>query len=293
MMLQAGLVLEGGGMRGVYTAGVLDFFLDKELDFARVYGISAGACNALRYLSRDRGAYVQITKQFCNDPRYCGMRSLLTTGSLFNWDFAFYEIPEKHVPYSYDTFHNSPMKLYVGATDCTTGRCSWFTQADGYDLIGCSIASSSMPLVSPMQQLRDPESGQLRRYLDGGIADSIPVERAAQDGLPLVVVLTRNEGYQKKKNPMLPMMRVKYRRYPRLVEAMEHRHEVYNASLARCREMEQAGQAVIIRPTEPMEIGRVEHDTEKLQKAYENGYADAQAAYERILSLCAPEQEQA
>ena len=119
--------MEGGGFRGVYTAGVLDFFMEKQAMFASIYGISAGACNALSYLSQDKGRYVAIAKRFCNDPRYVGMRQLLTKGSIFNWQFSFYEIPEKYVPFDYDTFYASPMELRVGATDCESGECHWFS----------------------------------------------------------------------------------------------------------------------------------------------------------------------
>ena len=114
--------MEGGGFRGVYTAGVLDFFIDRKAMFSSVYGISAGACNALNYLSQDRGRYIEIAKRFCNDPRYMGVGQLLKTGSIFNWQFSFYEIPERYISYNYDTFYASPMHLKVGATDCATGR---------------------------------------------------------------------------------------------------------------------------------------------------------------------------
>ena len=127
MLYQGALILEGGGFRGVYTAGVLDFFMEKQAMFASIYGISAGACNALSYLSQDKGRYVAIAKRFCNDPRYVGMRQLLTKGSIFNWQFSFYEIPEKYVPFDYDTFYASPMELRVGATDCESGECHWFS----------------------------------------------------------------------------------------------------------------------------------------------------------------------
>ena len=160
MLYQGALILEGGGFRGVYTAGVLDFFMEKQAMFASIYGISAGACNALSYLSQDKGRYVAIAKRFCNDPRYVGMRQLLTKGSIFNWQFSFYEIPEKYVPFDYDTFYASPMELRVGATDCESGECHWFSnRQQGDDVIADSIASSSMPLLSPMKVIGGKRRG--------------------------------------------------------------------------------------------------------------------------------------
>ena len=162
--------MEGGGFRGVYTAGVLDFFIDRKAMFSSVYGISAGACNALNYLSQDRGRYIEIAKRFCNDPRYMGVGQLLKTGSIFNWQFSFYEIPERYIPYDYDTFYASPMCLKVGATDCATGRCHWFSRENGDDLIRDSIASSSMPLLAPMQEIagRQAVSGRRHCRFDSG-----------------------------------------------------------------------------------------------------------------------------
>lgn len=280
MLYQGALILEGGGFRGVYTAGVLDFLMEKQAMFASVYGISAGACNALSYLSQDKGRYVAIAKRFCNDPRYMGMRQLATKGSIFNWQFSFYEIPEKYVPFDYDTFHASPMELQVGATDCKSGECHWFSNRRGDDVIEDAIASSSMPLLSRMKVI----DGQ--PYLDGGVADSIPVRRAYADGWHRqLIVLTQNEGYIKKPNPMMSMIRLRYRNYPNLCKAMEHRHINYNESQRFAKELEQKGQAVVLRPSKPMVLHRIEHDTDKLQAAYENGYEDAKAAWGRIEQL--------
>lgn len=281
-LYQGALILEGGGFRGVYTAGVLDFFMDQGITFSDVYGISAGACNALSYLSQDRGRYVKIAKQFCNDPRYMGLRQLLRTGSIFNWQFSFYEIPEKYVPFDYDTFYASPMHLKVGATDCQSGKCHWFSNRGGDDVIACSIASSSMPLLAPMQKI-----GQ-GKYLDGGIADSIPVKQAFADGCEKqVIVLTQNRGYVKKPNSMMPLIRRRYKQYPNLCKAMEQRHLDYNESVHFAQQLEQQGKAVIICPSKPMVLHRIEHNTDKLQAAYENGYEDAQAAFDRIQQLFA------
>lgn len=253
MLYQGALILEGGGFRGVYTAGVLDFFMEKQAMFASIYGISAGACNALSYLSQDKGRYVAIAKRFCNDPRYVGMRQLLTKGSIFNWQFSFYEIPEKYVPFDYDTFYASPMELRVGATDCESGECHWFSN---------------------------------RQQGDDVIADSIPVRRAYEDGWhKQVVVLTQNEGYVKKPNQMMPLIRRRYRDYPNLCRAMENRHLNYNESQQFAKELERKGQAVVIRPSKPMVLHRIEHNVDKLQAAYENGYEDAKAAWSRIEQL--------
>ncbi len=283
-MYHGALVLEGGGFRGVYTAGVLDFFMEKNLMFSNVYGISAGACNALNYLSQDKGRYILVAKEYCNDPRYMGVRQLLKTGSFFNWDFSFYQIPQKYIPFHYDVFYTSSMNLLVGATDCADGVCRWFSNQNGDDIVQASIASSSMPLLSPMQKIGN------REYLDGGIADSIPIHQAQKDGNEKqVIVLTRNQGYQKKPNSLMPLIRHKYKSYPKLCEAMEKRHLKYNESLNLAQELEQQGKAVVIRPSRPMELKRIEHDVTKLQAAYENGYQDAKDAYAAIQCLFSQE----
>lgn len=162
-LYQGALILEGGGFRGVYTAGVLDYLMDQNIQFSDVYGISAGACNALNYLSQNRGRYIKVAKEYCNDPRYMGIKQLVKTGSIFNWQFSFYEIGEKYVLFDYDTFYASPMHLWVGATDCESGDCHWFSNQNGDDMLRSSIASSSMPLLSVIQQIGG------RKYLDGGL----------------------------------------------------------------------------------------------------------------------------
>lgn len=173
------------------------------------------------------------------------------------------------------------MELRVGATDCESGECHWFSnRQQGDDVIADSIASSSMPLLSPMKVIGG------KRYLDGGVADSIPVRRAYTDGwYKQVVVLTQNEGYVKKPNQMMPLIRRRYRDYPNLCRAMENRHLNYNESQQFAKELEQKGQAVVIRPSKPMVLHRIEHNVDKLQAAYENGYEDAKAAWSRIEQL--------
>ena len=272
--------MEGGGFRGVYTAGVLDFFIDRKAMFSSVYGISAGACNALNYLSQDRGRYIEIAKRFCNDPRYMGMGQLLKTGSIFNWQFSFYEIPERYIPYDYDTFYASPMCLKVGATDCATGRCHWFSRENGDDLIRDSIASSSMPLLAPMQEIAG------RQYLDGGIADSIPVRFFESIGYKRnLIVLTQPKGFVKKKNKMLPAIRARYLRYPAFVEAVADRHERYNETLDHIAMLEQTGKAFVIRPPIPLEIGSMERDPVQLRRVYETGRAVAEIQVDKIAAF--------
>jgi len=279
-LFHGALILEGGGFRGVYTAGVLDFFIDRKAMFSSVYGISAGACNALNYLSQDRGRYIEIAKRFCNDPRYMGVGQLLKTGSIFNWQFSFYEIPERYIPYDYDTFYASPMCLKVGATDCATGRCHWFSRENGDDLIRDSIASSSMPLLAPMQEIAG------RQYLDGGIADSIPVRFFESIGYKRnLIVLTQPKGFVKKKNKMLPAIRARYLRYPAFVEAVADRHERYNETLDHIAMLEQTGKAFVIRPPIPLEIGSMERDPVQLRRVYETGRAVAEIQVDKIAAF--------
>ena len=262
--------MEGGGFRGVYTAGVLDFFIDRKAMFSSVYGISAGACNALNYLSQDRGRYIEIAKRFCNDPRYMGVGQLLKTGSIFNWQFSFYEIPERYIPYDYDTFEKYPGKAYSVVTNIETGHAEYPLIENVFEQMDTLRASASLPFVSKPVAVGDG------LYLDGGIVDSIPFEAMRTLGYDrLVVVLTRDGSYRKGPMPSLPID-LWYGKYPALQQRLRCRHEAYNQSLDRLRQLEQDGVAKVIRPRRPIEMGRLERDPAVLQRVYDQGYAGGQ-----------------
>lgn len=281
-MIHKGLVLEGGGMRGLYTAGVLDFFLEKGMIFDYVIGVSAGACNAVSYISRQKGRNKIVNTAFVDDWRYMSLKSLVKNGSLFGMDFIFDEIPNRKVPFDFETFNSSPVIFKIGVTDCTTGKPLYFDKEDIDRKFTVLRASSSLPLVSPIVKFKG------YHLLDGGITDPIPVRQAITDGYQkTVIVLTRNRGYQKEpiSHPLRLLLEKKYRDYPGLIEAMINRYKIYNETLDYIDELEHRGQAVVIRPSEKLEVDRFEKNAEKLIALFDQGFEDASAAYELSFSL--------
>lgn len=283
MTQRVGLVLEGGGMRGLYTAGVLDCFLDQGITFPYIVGVSAGACNAASYLSQQRGRNLRMNTVYTKDKRYLSMRNLVTKGSIFGMDMLFDIIPNQLDPFDYDAFKAYDGTFLVGATDCLTGEAVYYTlhdlKAQGYLPLQ---ASSSLPLVA---KIVDYEG---RHLLDGGIADPIPIRRSVADGNTRhVVVLTQHRAFVKEPSSSMPLVRRKYRHYPGICAAMEQRHTVYNDTRAYIRELERTGQAVVLCPQEPVGISRFEKDEGKLKALYQCGYDDAAAQLEAIRALFA------
>ncbi|HML48862.1 MAG TPA: patatin family protein [Clostridia bacterium] len=280
-MTDAGLILEGGGMRGLYTAGVLDYLLDAKLYFPWVYGVSAGACHGASYVSRQRGRAVRTVLDFLHDRHYASFHSLLTTGDFFGVDMIYRKIPDELLPFDYDAYAASDSRMIVVVFNCRTGACAYLPATDLRRHIDYIRASSSLPLLSRMVRI----SGE--PYLDGGIGDSIPLEHAMREGRSSnLVVLTQHRGYRKSpEGAMLPLMRRKYAAYPQVAESMRTRHERYNAQLAFVYEQERLGKALVIQPGEPVTIGRMEKDAGKLRALYEQGYADAKAKEPEIRQL--------
>jgi predicted patatin/cPLA2 family phospholipase len=272
---QVGLVLEGGGMRGVYTAGVLEYFLEQELFFPYVIGVSAGACNAASYLSKQKGRNKTVTIKYASDPRYISWRNYFKNRQFFGMDFIFDEIPNKHVPFHYDVFYNAPSEFVIGTTDCHTGEPVYFKKQDyGQDMLKVLRASSSLPFIAP------EISFQNRLLLDGGISDPIPIKKAQTDGYAKnIVVLTRNQGYRKKPGKFHFLVNRKYPEYRGLQEALQNRYRIYNAEMAYLEKEEEKGDVFIIRPSMPLKVGRMERDPRKLEELYNQGYADAKSAY--------------
>jgi predicted patatin/cPLA2 family phospholipase len=272
-MTNTGLILEGGGMRGSYTAGVLDYFLDAGLCFHSVYGVSAGACHACSYLSGQKGRALHTITDYVDDWHYAGFRSLLTTGDFFGVKMIYDDVPNRLLPYDYDALEKRGADFTVVMTDVETGKPVYVKVTDLRKDIVVIQASSSLPLLSRVVRIDG------RQYLDGGIADSIPLAKSIADGHKKnVVVLTRHKGYQKEPDSLLSLMRVRYRHYPALVASLETRHRQYNEALALCYSEEAAGNAVIIQPKTPVAISRLEKDPEKLRALYREGYEDAEAA---------------
>lgn len=279
--MKTGLILEGGAMRGLFTAGVMDVLMEHSVEFDGAIGVSAGAAFGCNYKSRQIGRVLRYNTRFCSDKRYGGLRVLLKTGNIYSTDFCYGEVPVKYDPFDFETYGNNPMEFYVVATDIETGEAVYHryegTEPSGFDWIR---ASASMPLVSQIVELDG------RKMLDGGIADSIPVQYFEQLGYEKnVVVLTRPSGYQKEKNKVLPLIRKKYKAYPKLVEAMENRHERYNETLGYIRQQEQAGKLFVIRPEESIPVRRVEKDPERLKAAYEMGRKTMERQMDEVMEF--------
>lgn len=277
MMNNVGLVLEGGGMRGVYTAGVLECFLEHDIMFPYVIGVSAGASNAASYISRQKGRNKKVVVDYVDDPRYLGYTNLFRERSLFGMNFIFDEIPRKHVPFDFDTFHQSPQKFLIGTTDVFTGEAIFFEKNDGHDPLLLLRASSSLPFMAPPIQIGG------RTLFDGGIAAPIPVEQSINDGNERnVIVLTRNAGYRKTPYRFKKLAQWRYPRFKGLQETLVNRTPIYNDSLDLVEQLEKEGKAIVIRPIEPLKVTRTEKDKVRLEELYELGYRDAKNALERI-----------
>ncbi|MDR3271210.1 MAG: patatin family protein [Peptococcaceae bacterium] len=270
-----GLVLEGGGMRGLFSCGVLDFFLDQELIFPYVIGVSAGACNAASYISRQKGRNKTVNIDYIRDPRYLSLRNYWRERSLFGMDFLFQEIPIRLVPYDFTAYAASEQQYVIGTTDCRSGQACYFskteTQADVMQLLR---ASSSLPFFSPIVHY------QGKALLDGGVADPIPLNQARKDGYARnVLILTRDIDYRKSPAHTRWLGYRFYQAYPELVETMARRHEVYNQTLTEILQGEAAGELFVIRPQDEIKVGRMERDTNKLTWLYEAGYQTAEGQY--------------
>lgn len=278
-MYQAGLVLEGGGMKGIYTAGVLDFFLDKEIEFSSCYGVSAGACCLCSYLSKQRKRAYRINVDYLEQKAYCSVESLLKTGDLFGADMCYGLIPDYLDPYDYEAFKQYPGKAYAVVTNIKTGEAEYMLLEDMHKDMIAVRASSSMPLVSRNVKIGDG------LYLDGGIADSIPIRRSMKDGnRKNVIVMTKEEGYiRQPAGTELALVKTRYIRYPKVYERMKERHLSYNNTVQYIEEMRREGNVFVIRPKQKSDVGRVEKDKAKLDALYEEGYRDAESCYPELL----------
>lgn len=264
---RTGLVLEGGGMRGIFTIGVLDNFMDRGIKFPYIIGVSAGACNALSYISGQRGRAKYTNTELLAERKYIGFKYLLTKRNIMDFDLLFHELPEKIYPYDYDALARSSERFEVVTTSCTTGKACYLQEKnDPKRVIDLVKASSSLPFVCPISYV-DGEP-----MLDGGIADSIPIERALSQGFDNnLVVLTRNIGYRKPSKPTkVPFFF--YRKYPNAKKAIRLRNSIYNKEIEFVEQMEKEGSVAVLRPIKPIEVGRMERDTDKILALYNEGY---------------------
>lgn len=265
--MKTGLILEGGAMRGMFTAGVMDVLMENDITFDGMIGVSAGAVFGCNYKSYQPGRVIRYNTAYCRDPRYASFRSLLRTGDLYGEQFCYYEIPEHLDPFDRATFAASPMEFYVVCTDVQTGKPVYHKCTDGgAEDLRWMRASASMPLVSRIVEIDG------RGYLDGGISDSIPAAYFKSIGYDRrVAVLTQPAGYIKKKNRLLPLLRRALRAYPQMIRALEERHIAYNTATAAIARAEAAGDMFVIRPPHGLNIGAVEHHPEKLTAVYQIG----------------------
>lgn len=273
------LVLEGGGTRGAYTAGVLDVFAEAGLEFPSVYGVSAGACNALSWISKQPGRNREIFRRFVPTDAYVSRKNLVRTGNLFGFDYIFGPMFHREIPFDYDTFFASPVHFGVGATDVETGQPVFFGKEDIDENMDVIRASSALPFLSKIVTIRG------RGYLDGGLSMPIPLQPSLRDGNRFhVIVLTRDASYVPRQKPNLPraMIRMKYRKYPNLIRAMNNRPQRYREELAHCKRLEQSGNAIVLRPSVPIAIGRCEKNAEQLLSIYALGVRDARAQCQRV-----------
>ena len=276
--MKTGLIMEGGAMRGMFTAGVLDVLMENGLVTDGAIGVSAGAVFGCNYKSHQIGRVIRYNTEYCNDKRYASFKNLVKTGNLYSEQFCYHEVPEKLDPFDEAAFAASPMDFFVVCTDVKTGEPIYHKcrKGDAEDVLWME-ASASMPLAAKIVKIGH------YGLLDGGVADSIPVRFFESIGYKRnLIILTQPKGYIKKKNKFLPAIWAKYFRYPAFVEAVADRHERYNETLSYISMLEQAGKDYVIRPPIPLEIGAMERDPAQLRRVYETGRAVAQIQVEKI-----------
>lgn len=274
------LVLEGGGMRGMFSAGVFEAFMLKGLVFPYITAVSAGACNILSYMSNQPLRTRRIIENYVTDKRYFSLKNWMEKGSIFGFDFIFEDLPKTLLPFDFETYYNYPGILQVGTTDCRSGQSVWF----GKEAIGHSFlpvrASASLPFLAPIVHIGS------RDLLDGALVAPIPYEKAQEAGYKkFIIVLTRNSGYRKKKSVPQILLKTWYKDYPKLWEIMQQRPELYNKQLEYVEQLEKDGKALIIRPQIPLEIDRLDIKPDKLLGLHDHGIGCGLEAYDKIINL--------
>lgn len=273
---KTGLVLEGGGMRGIYTAGVLDVFMEENIDFDAVIGVSAGAIHGGTFISKQRGRNVRYYKKYCNDKRFMSLRNLIFTGDMVGEKFCYHTLPEELDPFDYDAFRESDKEFYVTCSNVETGKAEYVRLTDLRNEMDYLRASASLPYISKMVKIDG------KKLMDGGCTDSIPIKPFIDMGYKkCVVVLTRHKGYVKKSEKM-PMAKLYYGKYPNFIKAMEERHNVYNQTVKEIEKLESEGRIFVVRPSEELNIGRMEGNPDKIQAVYDIGVEDAKKQVELL-----------
>ncbi len=282
--MSLGFVLEGGAMRGLFSAGVVDVLMEHNILPDAIVGVSAGAAFGCNIKSGQIGRAIRYNMRFADDKRYCSTQSLINTGNLFNAMFCYHTVPNELDVFDRESFNASPMKFYVVCTDVETGQAEYHLCERANDWMFEWIrASASLPLVSKPVKLED------RKYLDGGMTDSIPLRFMQEQGYDKnLVILTQPREYVKEKSSMLPLMKWNLRKYPKAFEAIKNRHLVYNENREYIFEQEKAGDAFVICPKEPLAIGRIEHDPQVMKQVYELGRQIAEEQLEALQNYLCP-----
>lgn len=272
-MIKAALVLEGGALRGMYTSGVLDTFLKNNMEFECVAGVSAGALNAMSYISKQPGRSAKINLEYCDDPRYIGRKAFIKNKGIIGYDYLFGDISENKVPFDYKAFENTNQRFIIVTTNCEKAETEYLERGNCNDLFKAAQASSSMPLASAMVEINN------NYYLDGAVTTSIPVKWALEQGYEkVVVVLTRDKTYRKPmmSNKMKKLYKLAYHKYPKLIEKLNTMPERYNKLQDEIIDLEKEGKIFIIRPEKEVTVSRLEKDKEKLENLYKEGIAEAE-----------------
>lgn len=279
--MKKGLILEGGAMRGLFTAGVIDVLMENGIEFDGAIGVSAGAAFGCNYKSKQIGRVLRYNSRFVRDKRYCGLRVFLKTGNIYSEDFCFNEVPLKHDIFDFDTYEKNPMEFYVVCTDIETGKGVYHKFEGRKDhMFEWIRASSAIPVLSKIVEI----DGQM--LLDGGIADSIPVKKFESMGYSKnIAILTQRKEYRKRKSPALPLIKMKYKKYPEFIKAVRNNHTVYNQTLDYINEKENNGEIFVIRPECDLPVKLVEKDPEKLKQAYEIGRNTAKRRLNEIIEF--------
>lgn len=278
-MTDAGLVLEGGGMRGLYTAGVLEYFMSRDLYFPYVIGVSAGACMGASYLARQPGRNKKVNLDFVGDKRYISLSNYIKKRELFGMDFIFDVIPNQLVPFDVETLVGSPEQFVIVTTDCATGEPVYYKKTDNRNNIPELLrASSSLPFVASSVGYDD------RQLMDGGISDPIPLKKAQNDGFDKnIVILTKPRGYFKKPGKISKI--IKYKDHPMINEKLGVRYKHYNKTLEYLYNQERQGSTFVIAPSKTLKVGRTERNKKRLEDLYELGWNDAKEQFEQLNSF--------
>lgn len=276
-----GLVLEGGAFRGLFTAGVLDALIDINLEIKYIVGVSAGITNGYSFVSKQRGRNLEVMERFIDHKRYVGYNNLLKCRSIMDMDFVFDEIPNEHCPFDYETFDKFDGKVLAGSVNVNTGKVEYFDKEYLDNKNTILRATCSIPLLFKFINIKN------QLYADGGLVDAIPIKKSISDGNNKnIIVLTRNEGYRKHESKGNKFAYKLYKKkYPKLACVLRDRHIEYNSQIDYCKELESKNEAIVIRPTIEMNVGRFEKNKDKLKEIYNNGYKETMKIKDRLIKF--------